>query len=55
MDEHTDDAALATYLRRHLAGAEAAIGMTKALLGSETERDVTAFLIRRRTRWRGAR
>jgi hypothetical protein len=46
MDEHTDDAALATYLRRHVAGAEAALGMTKALLDSETEPDVTAFLER---------
>lgn len=46
MNEHTDDAALGTYLRRHLAGAEAAHGMTKALLKAETEPDVTTFLER---------
>jgi hypothetical protein len=46
VDQHTDDAALATYLRRHLAGSEAALGMTEALLDGDTEPEVTAFLER---------
>ena len=33
-------------IRRHLAGVEEALGMTKALLEIETEPEVTAFLKR---------
>jgi len=46
MDQHIDDAALATYLCRHVAAADEALAMTKALLESETEPDVTIFLKR---------
>jgi hypothetical protein len=46
LDQHTNDAALATYLRRHLAGSEAALGMSEALQEGETDSEVTAFLER---------